>query len=277
VKIIKTFNSNVVLIRTQDNREEIVMGKGIGFSKKIGDEVPSDAIEKRFVFQEQKTVNDLELLLERIDYRDIELASDVIALFEQKMNQKVSESSLLALADHIGFAITRVKENLFFRSPLEWELKHIFKEYYDVALEAVELLREKSGVPIPEEEAAFIAIHFVNSLETDMKGMEETILVSKVMQNIINIIKYHYGREFDEQSVYFIRFVTHIRYFVKRQLTDESNSQESTSLLGVIQLQYKKDYDCALKIKQFLEETYNWKISDNEVLYLTLHLNRLIS
>ena len=83
-----------------------------------------------------------------------------------------------------------------------------------------------------------------------MKGMEETILVSKVMQNIINIIKYHYGREFDEQSVYFIRFVTHIRYFVKRQLTDESNPQEPTSLLGVIQLQYKKDYDCALKIKQ---------------------------
>ena len=36
-----------------------------------------------------------------------------------------------------------------------------------------------------------------------------------------------------------------------------------------------KDYKCSLKIEKFLKMTYNWDISRGEILYLTLHLNRI--
>ena len=277
MKIIKTFNSNVVLVYNNDNREEIVMGKGIGFAKKPGDEISSSQIEKHFVFQERKNFADLENLFERIDYQDIEMASDIIRLFEKRLDKKVNESSLLALADHIGFAMKRAREGMTFRTPLEWELKQIYKTYYEVALEAVELLREKTGLDIPEQEASFITLHMVNGLDADSNGMEETMLLSKIMQNILNIINYHYGKEFKEDTIYFRRFVTHMRYFIKRQLEEETPNTEATNLLAIIKLQYKTDYECTIKIKNFLEKTYNWKITDNEILYLTLHINRFTS
>lgn len=276
MKIIKTFNSNVVLVMSDDGQEEIVMGKGIGFSKKAGEEILPSQIEKHFVYKTTDEGNDLEHLLEKINYRDIELAGDVIQLFESKLNRKMNEGSILSLADHIGFTLVRVEEGMNFRSPLEWELKTGYQDFYQVAVEAVSLLTEKTGLAIPETEAAFLTLHFINNTEVNSNGMEETILVSKVMQNIINIIKYHYQREFDQETIYFNRFFTHIRYFVKRQITGEDQVEEDeTSLLSVFQVQYANDYDCAVKIKSFLEETYDWKISNDELLYLTLHLNRL--
>ena len=35
------------------------------------------------------------------------------------------------------------------------------------------------------------------------------------------------------------------------------------------------DYKCAMKIAGFLDRTYGWNVSEGEVLYLTLHLNRI--
>lgn len=259
-------------------QEEVVMGSGIGFGLKPGDDVNQKKIEKRFVFDDKKQFYDLEKLLERIDYRDFELSSEIIQLFEEYTDKKSSPSLLLALADHVGFALVRAKEGMILRSPLEWELKQVYPKEYEVALKAVELMNIKTNISVPKEEAAFITLHFVNYMNEN-QGLDETILVSKVMQNILTIINYHYGKEFKQDSIYFSRFVTHILYFVKRQLSSEAASEasESSSLLGVIKLKHPKDFTCAVKIKQFLEESYEWDISEDEILYLTLHLNRLAS
>lgn len=276
MQIIKVFNNNVSLVLNDDGQEEVVMGSGIGFGLKPGDEVNQSKIEKRFIFNDNKGVSDMEQLLERIDYRDIELASDVFSLFEQQFQTENTPASILALADHIGFTTQRAKEKMMLRTPLEWELKQVYPQEYQVALAAVALLSEKTGIEIPEEEAAFITLHYVNSFE-DNKGMEETMLISKIVQNILSVVNYHYGKEFRQDSIYFSRFVTHIRYFIKRQLEHEKLTNDTSSLLSVVQLKYQDDFDCAKKIKSFLEETYDWKITEDELLYMVLHLNRLAS
>lgn len=257
-------------------QEEVVMGSGIGFGLKPGDDVNQLKIEKRFVFDNKKQFYDLEKLLERIDYHDFELASEIIQLFEEDMGKKSLPSLLLTLADHIGFALVRAREGMVLRSPLEWELKQVYPKEYEIALKAVDLMNLHANITVPKEEAAFITLHFVNFMDEN-KGLDETILVSKIIQNILTIINYHYGKEFKQDSIYFSRFVTHIRYFVKRQLSSEKELAEPSSLLGVIQLKHPEDFACAIKIKQFLEENYEWHISEDETLYLALHLNRLAS
>lgn len=276
IKIVKVFNNNVSLVVNDKGFEEVVMGNGIGFGLKPGDSVNQAKIEKRFVFDDQKQFSDLENLFERIDSSDLEMASEVIQLFEDRLGRKSAPTLLLTLADHIGFALIRAKEGMSLRSPLEWELRQVYPNEYQVALDAVKYLNKLFDVCLPIEEAAFLTLHFVNYID-DNKNLNETILVSKIIQNILTIINYHYGKEFKQDSIYFSRFVTHIRYFVKRQLSIEKETTEPSSLLDVIQIKHPKDYACAMKIKQFLEETYHWKISEDEVLYLALHLNRLAS
>ncbi|WP_195486778.1 PRD domain-containing protein [Lacticaseibacillus paracasei] len=271
----KVYNNNVVLVINEKGHEEIIMGKGIGFNlraKETFDEAKL-SIDKTFVVEDEQSINNLPDILNTIDYSDIELASDIIKQGEKVLGYKCSTSILLTLSDHISFMLQRARQNAFFNAPLEWDIKMLYPSEYEYSLKAVELMRERTGIKIPDQEAAFIALHFINS-HYDNRDMQETVFITKVIQNVVNIASYHYGRPFDRSSYNFSRFVTHMRYFVRRQVRGEDLSADS-SILGAVSKKYINDYQCALKIKSFLEKEYKWQLSSSEVLYLTLYLNRL--
>lgn len=275
VKVIKVFNNNVTLVLNDANHEEIIMGKGVGFGKKEQDLIDQNLIEKRFVLEDKTSVNAFQELLGRIDIEDIELASDIIQEGEKQLGYTCGNSILLTLSDHISFLLKRAKEKTLFTTPLEWDIKLIYPKEFQYAKQAVQTIRDHTGLDIPDQEAALIALHFINT-HYEGHDMQETVLSTKIIQNVIDIANYHYGKQFNEQSFNFSRFVTHIRYFVMRQLHHEANDNDS-SIVNVIALKYPNDYKCAKKIKEFLEQTYGWKIKDDELLYLSLHLNRLAS
>lgn len=57
-------------------------------------------------------------------------------------------------------------------------------------MEALRIVKEKVGVLLPEDEAGFIAMHIVNSgLNEEMPNVAN---ITRVMQDILNIVKYHY-------------------------------------------------------------------------------------
>lgn len=275
LKVIKVFNNNVTLVLNDTNREEIIMGKGVGFSKKENDDIDESKIEKRFVLEDKTSIYAFQELIGRIAIEDIELASDIIHEGEQYIGYTCTNSILLTLSDHISFMLKRAREKTLFSTPLEWDIKMMYPREFSYALSAVEKLRLQTGLEIPNQEAAFIALHFINN-HYEGNNMEETILCTKIMQNVIDLAKYHYNKEFLETSFNFTRFVTHIRYFVMRQLHNETTKNDS-SIINVIALKYPNDYACAKKIKEFLEKSYQWHIADDELLYLSLHLNRLSS
>lgn len=275
MRIKKVFNNNVVLVIDDLGKEQIVMGKGIGFQKFPKDLIDTNKIEKRFIFNDKESLNDLYTLLGRIPLSDVELASEIIEMGQEALGYKLNDTILITLSDHISYMLKRIDDGLVFRNPLQWEIKQIYPEEYEFSKRAVDYLRVKTGKDIPDSEAAFITLHFANAhLETD--NMEETLLLTKIIDSILDIIKYNYGIEMNEYSFDYTRFISHLRCFISRQLKNESVDVD-TSLLEIVKLKYPEDFKCAKKIKMFLEVTYKWNISENELLYLTLHLNRLSS
>ncbi|MDI9217039.1 MULTISPECIES: BglG family transcription antiterminator LicT [Clostridium] len=275
MRIKKVFNNNVVLVIDDLGKEQIVMGKGIGFQKFPKDLIDSKKIEKRFIFNDKESLNDLYTLLGRIPLNDVELASEIIEMGKEALGYELNDTILITLSDHISYMLKRIDDGLFFRNPLQWEIKQIYPEEYEFSKRAVDYLRVKTGKNIPDSEVAFITLHFANAhLETD--NMEETLLLTKIIDSILDIIKYNYGIEMNEYSFDYTRFISHLRCFISRQLKNESVNVD-TSLLEIVKIKYPEDFKCAKKIKMFLEVTYKWNISENELLYLTLHLNRLSS
>ncbi len=84
----------------------------------------------------------MEQLLKRIEYRDLQLASDILKLFEEAFQCESNPALLVALADHIGFALTRAREGMKIQTPLEWELKQVYPKEYEIGLQAVELMQK---------------------------------------------------------------------------------------------------------------------------------------
>lgn len=255
MKIIKPLGNNAILMENENGIEQVAIGNGIGFRKREGDEVDPDKIQKVYVVRDETMQNaDLERAVQKIQPDNLVLASRIIEEGEKELGYKCSDSILLAMADHLDFVVTRAKNNTFFSTPLEWDIRVIYPKEYAFALKAVRLIEDFYKVRIPDEEAPFLALHFINSQAEEsgsQRDMTETILYTGIIQNILDITKYHYGFKIDQRSFAYSRFVVHVRYFVRRQLKgiDVASNEE---LLEIVAEKCPFDYACAKKIEKFL-------------------------
>lgn len=266
--LVKALNNNTALVK-EDSQEFIVMGSGIAFNKKKNDVIDEKKIEKKYSLQNDS----LDRLMKNIRVEDLELANQIIKHGEEELGYTFNDSILLALADHLSLALKRAKENLYFGTPLEWDIKLIYPNEYRYALRCVNMINQTMDLKIPEQEASFIALHFINA-SANKKDMDETMMTTKIIQNILNIVRRYYKRDFDETNFDVSRFIIHIRYFVRRQINGDVLSAD-TSIAKVVAERYPEDYQCAMLISKFLTEQYQWEVSTSEELYLTLHLNRI--
>lgn len=273
MKLIKALNNNVAFVQNDDKKEQVVMGKGVAFNVKPGNSIDASLVEKRFILDSEGIKKDFDSLLKRISISDIELASNIIKKGEERLGYHCNDIILLTLSDHLSMMLQRAEQGLYFTNPLEWDIKLIYPEEYKFAKNVVADLNEKTGHKIPNQEAAFIALHFINS-NFEHSEMQETIMCTKIIQNILNITKLYYGKEFSEENFDVKRFITHIRFFVKRQIQGDKLNMDY-SLAETILEKCQKDFKCSKKIAQFLKQTYDWDISQGEMLFLTLHLNRM--
>lgn len=273
MRLRKALNNNVALVLDSGGEEAVVMGRGVAFNLKPGMKVDPNRVEKRFALDKKSGRKDFDSLLQRITAEDVELASDMIRMGETILKCRCSDGILLTLSDHLGLMLERAKKGLYFGTPLEWDIRLIYPKEYQTSMEIVRELRKRTGCEIPDQEAAFIALHFINANFSE-NGMQETLLCTKIIQNILTICQRYYGRELREDDFNVSRLVTHVRYFVQRQVNGEELNVD-LAIARVVAEQCPKDYKCAQRIGDFLKKTYGWEVSEGESLYLTLHLNRI--
>ncbi len=102
--ITKVLNNNVVI--SEENHQEVVlMGRGLAFGCKAGDDIRDNLIEKKYVLSENKR----ELLLE-LPADIIEMADKIITYAHAKINKKLQDGAFLAMADHMYGVVLRTKD-----------------------------------------------------------------------------------------------------------------------------------------------------------------------
>ncbi|WP_340031660.1 PRD domain-containing protein [Paenibacillus sp. FSL K6-1122] len=273
LKVIKKVNNNVAIAINEHNEEVFVVGKGVGFLKTPYELTETDLVEKIFVAPKNIRMYDL---LNSIPIDDIYLAEEVIKLGSQILNKTFNPNLLLTLSDHISFALTRTREGIRIKNPLEWEVRTLYPDETRVGEAALKLIQEKTDIALPTAETTLIALHFVNA-QVGSGEMTDTTKVTTVTGEILSVIKYALKIDFQEDSIHFMRFATHIRYFILRQMSGKSLKDENESLFLMVKEKFPKELACVEKIADFLKNNYGWTCSDDEKLYLILHIQRLIS
>ena len=274
VKIEKILNNNAV-ISIKDNQEVIIIGRGIAFSKRVSDEVDEQKIDKIFTLENEDILKKLKTLIADMPIEYMELSEKIIAYAKTKLGKKLNDSIYIHLTDHIHFAIERYKKNLPIKNGLIWETKQLYKDEYEIGLEALNMICEQTGVILPEDEAGFLALHIVNAeLNEEMPVVQS---MTKVMQEILTIVRYHFKIEFNENSLTFYRFITHLKFFAQRLVKgNHYNSSTDDDLFMVIKQKYPEAYSCSQKIKKFIENSYTYVLTDEEMIYLTIHIERVV-
>ena len=268
----KIFNNNAILAKSLDKHEFVVMGSGIGFKKSIGEKVDESLIEKTFILKQKDASEKFKLLLEDIPSEYVSLCYDIIEYAKNILGVELSDYIYVTLTDHISYALKLFDEGLNRPNPLIWEIKKFYTKEYEIGLKSLEFIEDETGKKLPEDEACNIALHLINAQVNNTGGKVEDIAKqTKMIQDILNIVKYTYNIPLDEKSLNYERFVTHLRFFFQRLSKNQEVEAEDDFLLKQVKVKYKKAYDCMLKIEVYLEK----ELSDEEKLYLTIHIQRV--
>ncbi|MPM60931.1 Transcription antiterminator LicT [bioreactor metagenome] len=272
----KILNNNVILTKNEKDEEVVAMGKGIAFKRKIGDIVPKESIDKVYTLSDKDTLSKFQQLIADIPMEYMTLTDDIISYAKLSLGKKLNDKIYIALTDHIHTAIERFKEGVAVKNAVLWDTRRFYKEEFAIGMKSLDLIEKRFNVRLPDDEAGFIALHIVNA-EKD-QDIKVVYKITKIMQEVSNIVKYYFGVSFDEESVYYYRFITHLKFFAERLLNGKSyTGEEDDGLLDVIKVKYKNSYECVEKISSFIEEKYNYVLANEEKLYLTIHIEKVVS
>ncbi|ARC15800.1 PRD domain-containing protein [Clostridioides difficile] len=271
----KILNNNVIITLDDNDEEVIVMGKGIGYQKSKGNLIDKTKVNKVFRISNKEISNKLQELLNNIPIEHMKLSSEIIEYAQIKLNKKLNESIYISLSDHTYSAIQRMKEGINVKNAILWEIKRFYKEEFEIGMKALDIIENKTGIKLPEDEAGFIAFHIVNAQLSEGHTLASDI--TKLIQEVLSIVRYHFRIEFHEESVFYYRFIMHLKFFAQRLLLDSAHEGETDKeLLSIIKSKYNKEFECVVKIKNFIKKQYNYILTDDELIYLTIHLAKVV-
>lgn len=274
-KITKILNNNIVCSIDEDDKEIIIRGLGIGFQKKINDNISNDKIEKIYRISNSNTSSKLQQLLSEIPVEYVNTCSDIIEYAKQNLKKRLNDNIYLTLTDHISFAIKRKEENLEYKNVLLFDIKRFYAHEYEIGVKALEIIKKNLNIELSSDEAGFIALHIVNAeLDMDMGNMFN---ITKLIQGVLQITEIYYNIKLDEDSLDYERFVTHLKFFGQRLFENKVIKDDDITFQKMIKKRYNNDYQCAVKIREYIEVTYGRRITEEEMIFLTVHLRRVTS
>lgn len=269
----KVINNNIISAYEKSGAEVIVMGRGIGFKKKQGEVVPADQISKIFRIKSRTLAEQFKELLANMPLERVRISDEIISHAKDHLKLKLNQSIYVTLTDHINFAIERVSQGIEPQNALLWEIKRFYPQEFQLGIYELELIQDRLDILLPEDEAGFIALHFVNAeYGTDIR---DAVKFPDQMQAIVDIVERDLGILLDESSLHYERFMTHIKFLIQRIYRKELLSSEDRELSLLMQRKYPREYQCSLKVAEYIMQATGSRLSEEEIMYLSVHIRRV--
>jgi len=271
-KILKVLNNNGILVMDLDNKQEyIFLGKGVGFGKKVNQNVNTIENAKAYRFTEEQSRQDSIHTIKSISPVFIEIAGNIIEEAERKFGA-VDNNILLALADHIAFAIKRMQEGIELKNPFAKEIKVLFEEEYNVAKKGKDLINQKIGVEINDDEVGYITLHVHTALTRE--NVVQSMDVARMIQEGIQTIEKELGAMLDDATISYTRLLTHMKFMILRVINDEKLHLDMTDY---VLENFPDSFALAKQICSSFEQNIKKTFPNIEISYFAIHIERVKS
>jgi len=276
VEVLRVFNNNLVLARDESGTELILTGRGLGFQAKPGDPVVRDKIVRVFRPDDGRDPDHLAGLLAGIPPEHVQLVTDALA--EVGLERIATKPALVvAMADHVGFALTRAADGQTVEYPLLAEVTNLYAEEHAQATALLAAINTRVPTPLPATEAVGLALHLVNA-GFATGDLAYSYTMTGLIQQFLDVIAGAHGVALPPASVSVGRFVTHLSYlFVRihqrRQLDDVRHSEVGDA----IRRTYPEAAETADRLARLVELRLQAALTADEVSYLALHVARMVA
>ena len=270
----RVYNNNVLLARLSDGSDMILVGKGIGFSRKPGEDVDVAAADQRFVPDGSYAASHVAGVLSDAPLAQIAVAQEIMALAQTELKLESRQSLLVPILDHLGFAVQRARDGMRVDFPLRWEVAQLYPAEGRLGRRVVELIKQRLGVTLQEEEWVAFALHFVNQ-QWSKADFSKTVSMTETIARVFTLLSVRWGKNIDENAPSAARFVTHLRYLFARSGGSAAAELIPMDVLTPIRLAYPEAADAALEVAKLIGDALRSELGEQEVSYLALHTARL--
>ena len=268
MKLVKHINNNFAVAEDSAGNTIIVQGKGIGYGQLPRIIENFEGIERTYYNINESFVD----VINEIPANIITISGKIVDKIIDELIYELSSSVIFTLADHINFGIERLKKNISFDSPIINDVQFLYEEEYKIGLYALDLIKKELDIVFPKQEAAFIALHIISSKQTNTTSEINTRLI---LFDIVEIIEKHYNLKINKDNFNYSRFSSHMDYFLKRIKNDEILQTSNERLYESVKNEYSEAYECVEKIGEYFNKKLNLVLSNEEKLYLILHVNKM--
>lgn len=269
----KILNNNVIIASHPEHEEVVVIAKGIGFGRRVNELLPEDRAEKMFVLTNEREREQYKMLIPHVSERLIEIMNDVMMLIQEKIAAPLDEHIHIALTDHLAFAIRRLKQGFAIENPFLLETKALYPKEYNIACEVLDLINARLQIKLPEGEIGFIALHIYSSVtDSELSSINQNSLL---IADLVTLIEEHLDLELDKESIHYLRLVRHLNYAIERVRSGEK-VDEPSRFAEILKEEYPTAYNLAWKQIKVMQNRLQKPVYNAEIVYLTMHLQRLV-
>lgn len=272
--VVKNINNNVALCLDSKGQEVVVFGKGVGFLKPPS-EVPLSKIQRTFYDLNHKFLP----LLDDIPLDVVDFTSRQVARIRGKLPYETNANLIMTLADHLAFAMTRAKRGIYTPMPSIYEMEQNYPVEVEIGRQIVSAMEQEFHIKLPKGEVQGVAMHFINaSLGSPSSGQltaEEEY--ETILERMTQIVEHALQVTIRRDTFNYARFATHVQYLLKRVQADSPIDSDNLQMYASIRDEYKDVSACVDQIHEYLQRNWSIDLSEEEKLYLIMHINRVIS
>ena len=268
-RITKVLNHNAVLAVGESNNEYLLMAKGIGFARKISETIELPENATIYSLQSEGERGSSAELAKRTDPDCLEIADFILNNAEKKFG-KVDRNILFPLADHIQFAIERMKRNEELKNSLNDDIRILYHEEYSVALTCMDMVKERCGIDLTEDEIGYIALHVHSAIQNEK--VSQAMLTAKLVRECADAITKRTGRKVEVTSLDYNRLMNHIRYMVIRMQNGEKLKLNMNEYMSI---KYPETFAIAQDVCEQMAKSMKLPFDSAETGYLAMHIERV--
>ena len=270
-RIKKVLNHNTVIVVSDKNKEYMIMGKGVGFGRKVSERMEPGEGDTVYSLQDTTERGSAKELAASIPPVYLEIADEVLSEAE-KIFGKIDRNILFPMADHIEYAVKRIKNNEEIRNPLTEDIRVLFHMEFKAAQCIEKILKDRMGIQIGDDEIGYIALHIHSAIEDEK--VSQAMQTARTIRECVSLVEKETGKKIDIMSLSYNRLMNHIRYMVARAISGEKLKINMNDYMGI---KFPESFEIARVVCGEIGRSLKCSLNDVEIGYLAMHIERVTS
>ena len=269
----KVLNNNVVISIDASGQERVLMGRGLGFQLLPSDTIDPAKVEKTFVLDQGSDAAHARQLLASVPYPVIEAVTTAVDEAERTLGRSLGRRLPLAIIDHIQFVLERMQKGIRIPTTSMPELRVLHPQEFDAATAMARSVSVSLNTTLPDEEAVFLTMHLLNATRDEPNGT--AALLFRRVQHVVTTVEGGLGVQLDTASPDYARFILHIQFLLQRLVAKSMLRGSDTSFFEFAKHSYPRSYAIAADVKSYVSAATGSDLTDEELLYVIVHVERL--